>query len=389
MRIVDVQAYPLMQPIEPLDQVPVSVPKPTSTGRLIFGGYRALLVRIETDEGISGVGEGLVRLAPRATEHIVLEVKPLLIGRDPLEVEVIWDDLYSTMANRGHDRGFMLEAISAVDIALWDVYGKALGLSVGQALGGIRTPRVPCYASSVRIKDPTKCAEDAARLVADGFNAIKLKVGRGPDRVDEDIDAVREVRSAIGPDVDLMVDANCGFNFRNAVRVGRALEECNVAWFEEPLPPNDLEHYRLLREKLDVPIAAGETWFSRFDYRRPLQMGAVDIVQPDVSRCGGITEARRIAWLASAFNCDYAPHTGQSSLVCLVASLHLASSMPNVVNYEFVTSDWSPSTGNALRLELGSPDLNCLRDGSFLALPTDPGLGVEINWQKVEEYRVG
>lgn len=388
MRITDIQTYALMCPIEEMEQVPVSVPRPDTTGKLIFAGYRSLIVRIETDEGISGAGEGLVRLAPKATEQIVLELRSLLIGKDPGDVEVLWDDLFSTMENRGHNRGFMLEALSAIDMALWDINAQAAGVPLANALGGVRQSSVPCYASSIRIRNPDEVAADAASLVASGFSALKMKIGRGAHRVDEDIEAVQAVRAAIGPGVRLMVDANGGFNLADAVRVARELERCNVLWFEEPLPSLDLEHYRLLRRKVDIPIAAGETWFTRFDFLRALRMEAVDIVQPDVSRCGGFTEAKRIAWLASTFHCSYAPHTGQSSALCLLASIHLAASMPNTLYYEYVSTDWSPSTSNPLRTEIVQPALESFRNGGRVNVPSAPGLGVEIDWTEVARHRV-
>jgi len=388
LRITDVKTFALMCPIEEMLQVPVSVPRPQTTGRIIFAGYRSLLVRIETDSGLSGVGEGLVRLAPKATEEIVLELKPLLIDKDPADVEILWDDMFSTMENRGHNRGFMLEAISAIDMALWDLHAKSTGITLAQALGGVRQESIPSYASSIRIKKPEDAATDARELVASGFGAVKMKIGRGAHRLHEDIDSVNAVRDAIGPEAQLMVDANGGFNLANAVRMARELERSNVAWFEEPLPSADLEGYRMLRRKVDLPIAAGEAWFTRFDFARALRMEAVDIVQPDVSRCGGFTEARRIAWLASTFNCDYAPHTGQSSAVCLVGSIHLAASMPNATYYEYVSTDWSPQTSNPLRTSIANPSLASLLNESHVTLPTGPGIGVNINWDEVKKYIV-
>lgn len=387
MRITNVDAYPLVATIGDLKQAPVSVPRPAATQRLIFAGYRSLIVRIGTDEGLIGTGEGLARLAPDATANIVAELAPLVVGRDPRDVELIWEDLFATMVNRGHNRGFMLEAISAIDIALWDLVAQTRQEPLYASLGGLRNPAVPCYASSIRIKAIDEAVHDAQDLVRRGFQAIKLKIGRGADRVGEDIECVQAVRTAIGPSVGLMVDANCGYRLADAVRVGRALEACGAAWFEEPLPPDDLDGYRLLRSKIDVPLAAGETWFTRFDFREALVREAVDIVQPDVSRCGGISEARRIAWLASAFHCAYAPHTGQSSIVCLVASLHLALSMPNVLSYEYVSTDWSATTPNPLRQRLGRPGLETFfLEGTVP--PSRPGLGLDIDLAVLEEFTV-
>jgi D-arabinonate dehydratase/D-galactarolactone cycloisomerase len=338
MKIVSVKIWPLIVPINDLTDAPVSVPNPEITSGLIFKGYRSVLIQVHTDSGVCGVGEGLTRLAPRATMEILKECSEALIGRDPLETELIWDDLYSLMLNRGHNRGFMLEAIAAIDIALWDIRGKALGLPLFKCLGGSAAP-IPCYASSLRIKKPEVTAQEAKELVASGFRGIKLKVGRGRNRLLEDIDSVNAVREAVGPSIRIMVDANCGFSLGQAVRFGRELDRLDITWFEEPLQPENLMDYKILRSKIDTPIAAGETWFTRYDFRDALLAGAFDIAQPDVARSGGITETKKIADLTSAFHVEFAPHTGQSSIVCLTAALHLAASVPSTSYYEFIAVD--------------------------------------------------
>ncbi|MEX2533962.1 MAG: mandelate racemase/muconate lactonizing enzyme family protein [Trueperaceae bacterium] len=375
-----------MAPLDHFVEAPVSVPRAANTAGLIFAGYRCLLVRIDTDDGLTGIGEGLVRLAPRATAAIVEALKPLLVGRDPAEVDVIWEDLYATMVNRGHTKGFMLEAISAIDIALWDVLGQHRGEPLHRLLGGSHHATIPCYASSVRIKPPDQAARDAEELVADGFTALKLKVGRGAGRLREDLEAVAAVRDAIGPHVELMVDANGGYDLATARTVAHELARHRVAWFEEPLPSDDLRGYAALRRVSSVPIAAGETWFTRVDFREALLHEAVDIVQPDVSRCGGISEARKIAQLASAFHLAYAPHTGQSSAVCLATSMHLAAAAPNTLTYEFIASDWSKTAANPLRTRLTDFDFEASREGARVRPPNRPGIGLRVDWDAVAEY---
>jgi L-alanine-DL-glutamate epimerase-like enolase superfamily enzyme len=365
------------------------VPRAGATADVIFAGYRSLLVRIDTDEGLSGVGEGLVRLAPRASAAIVEELRPLLSGRDPRDVDVIWEDLFATMVNRGHTKGFMIEAISAIDIALWDLVAQARGEPLYRSLGGAHHARVPCYASSVRIKPPEEAAADAEALANDGFVAIKLKIGRGPGRVQEDLDAVDAVRAALPGEVALMVDANGGYDLATARTVARHLACIGVAWFEEPLATDDLDGYRTLRRDGQLPIAAGETWFTRYDFREAFVREAVDIVQPDVSRCGGISEARKIAQMASAFHLDYAPHTGQSSAVCLAASLHLAVALPNARWYEFIAADWSATQANPLRERISDFDFAASRRGADVVAPEGPGLGLEVDWDAVEGYVIG
>lgn len=386
MKITSVRAYPLMSKIDGLLEAPVSVPRASATANLIFAGYRSLLVRIDTDDGRHGVGEGLVRLAPAATAAIVDALAPLLIGRDARHVDVIWEDLYATMVNRGHTRGFMIEAISAIDIALWDLVGKHYGVPIHQVLGGAHADEVPCYASSVRIKAPEAAAADAKALADDGFAAIKLKVGRGPGRMAEDVESVHAVRDAIGPDVQLMVDANGGFDLARAKQILPELEAASVTWFEEPVMNDDLAAYRALRRRANIPICAGETWFTRYDFRDALVHEAVDIVQPDVSRAGGISESMKIARMASAFNVAFAPHTGQSSAVCLASSLHVAAAASNTLTYEFIAADWSASQTNPLRTSLTTFDFEGSRAGATVRIPQEPGIGLDVHWDVVDQF---
>jgi D-galactarolactone cycloisomerase len=388
VKITRVRAYPLMSAIEGLSEAPVSVPRASNTAGLIFAGYRSLLVRIDTDEGFTGVGEGLVRLAPHATAAIVTELEGLLIGRDPIDVDVIWEDLYATMANRGHTRGFMIEAIAGIDIALWDLIGQARGEPLHRLLGGAHRRSSPCYASSLRIKPAEQVAADARALVADGFTAVKLKIGRPNRRLDDDLAAIHAVRNAIGPNVELMVDANGAYGVADALYVARGMAGANVRWFEEPIAADDLPGYRRLRSRSDVPIAAGETWFTRFDFRDAFLHEAIDIAQPDVSRCGGVSEARKIATLAHAFHVDFAPHTGQSSAVCLATSMHLAVAAPNAITYEFIAADWSATQANPLRTSISDFDFEATRSGGSVTPPTRPGIGMTIDWEAVERYVV-
>lgn len=386
MKIRRVRAFPLLARIDDLGEPPVSVPRAKATAGLIFGGYRSLLVRVDTDAGYSGAGEGLVRLAPLATAAIVDELASLLIGRDPFDVDVIWEDLYATMVNRGHNRGFMLEAISAIDIALWDIIGQARGEPLHRSLGGAHRASVPCYASSLRIKPPDGVVKDARALVEAGFDAVKLKIGRPGRRLDDDVAAVHAVRGAIGPSVDLMVDANGAYSVADAAYVAAGIADAKVRWFEEPIAADDLRGYRRLRNQISMPIAAGETWFTRYDFREAFVRDAIDIAQPDVSRCGGVSEAMKIAHMASAFHVDYAPHTGQSSAVCLAASMHLAIAVPNAITYEFIAADWSGTQPNPLRTSISDFDFEATRSGGMVTPPTTPGIGLTVDWEALAAY---
>ncbi len=387
LKITDVTAVSLVVPIQERMKAPISLPYADELGPIVFGQYRTTLVRIKTDEGIEGVGECMVRLAPTATREIVHALRPVLVGKDPYDVEVIWERLYGMMMNRGHDKGFYLEAVSGIDIALWDIMGKAEGKPVAALLGGIANATFPVYASSVRFRGFEQTLADAKKFVEKGYRAIKIKVGQNPRRFVDDIEVVRTIRGELGSDIDLMVDANCGYDVGTAVAVGRKLEELDVRWFEEPIAPDDLQGYELLQRKLDIPIAGGETQFSRFGMRDILSRRLIDIVQPNVSRAGGFTECRKIAALASAFHVPYAPHTGSSSAICIAASMQLAAALPTSLIFESMESDWSKTQENPLRQRLAPAPIATFSDGNF-TLDQRPGLGVTLNEEIVAAYTV-
>src|ERR671921_466563 len=289
---------------------------------VVFGRYQTTVVKVHTDEGVTGIGECISRLAPTATRDIVETIKPVLLGRDPRDVEVIWEILYGIMMNRGHNKGFYIEAISGIDIALWDAMAKYEGVPLYKLLGGLHNNPLECYASSIFMK--------------------------------EDLES--------------------------------SLEEAHVYWFEEPLTPDNLDGYRRLSDKLSVPIAAGETEFTRWGFRDLITKGGIGIVQPNVARTGGVTECKKIAALASAYHIPYAPHTGTSSLVCLAASLQLSAYLPNFLIYEYMRADWDEE-GNPLRTQLAQESFEDFRDG-YLYVPEKPGIGMELNEEVVERYRV-
>ena len=384
MRITKVDVINLFAPIPRGETPPINLPFAERIASVVFGGYRATLVRVHTDAGIDGIGECMVRLAPRATGALVEELAPILIDQDPRDVEPIWDTLYATMRQRGHVPGMMVEAISGIDIALWDILGKEAGLRVCKLLGGQYRDRLWCYASSLRIRDLDTIVKEAVRYVEMGFTAMKLKVGRDLERTFQSVAAVRK---AIGEQIQLSVDANCAFDVRTALQVGRRLEEYGVQWFEEPIPPDDVEGYAELARALDVPVAAGECEFTRWGVKELLVHRAVDIIQPDVARAGGFSECRKIAALSTAFNIAYAPHTGASSAVCLAASVQLAAALPNFLIYEYMRGDWSARQHNPLREDLVRESAEVFEKGNIL-VPSRPGIGVELNEEVVSRYRV-
>jgi D-arabinonate dehydratase/D-galactarolactone cycloisomerase len=388
-RITRVEAISLYVPIEDEIEAPVAVPHAAALTEVIFSGYRTTLVRIETDCGLTGTGECMVRLAPTATRAIVEDIAPILIGRDPLDREAIWELLFGVMMNRGHNRGMFVEAISGIDIALWDLAGLILDLPLYTLLGGRHHDRLAAYASSLRLRRMDEVVAQAQEFKARGFTAMKIKIGRNVDRPAADIDFVAAIRDAVDPEIRLMVDANCAWSedVATALQVGRALEKLDIYWFEEPIAPNDIDGYAHLANRLDIRIAAGEADFMAFGTRDFLRRRAIDIVQPNISRTGGITEARRIAALARAFHIPYAPHTGSCSAVCLAATLQFAVALPNFLTFEFMQSDWSKSQPNPLRHQLLKAPVEKLVDG-FMEVPERPGIGVDLDLDIVDRYRV-
>lgn len=354
------------------------MPKPWRIGGYVLTHGYATLVEIETDEGITGVGEAIARLGPGAAKAIVDEILgPAITGADPMEVEGLWDRMFRMMRNRGHSRGFFMEAISGVDIALWDIVGKALDMPVHRALMGCNRKEVPAYASSIFWDTPLAMAEVAASLVAKGWNILKVKVGQG---VETDFACLSEIRKAVGPDIKLVVDCNCAFNCTDAILLGRKLEGLDVRWIEEPVPPDDLDGYRTIADKLDMPVAGGEAEFDINGIRLLLETG-VRVLQPDVTRSGGITGTRKIATLCQIMHVPYCPHTGASSAVCMAASLQMSAAMPNFEIYENMVGD------NPLEMSLLKEPLP-IAQNSVRPVPQRPGLGIELDQKMVAKFRI-
>jgi D-galactarolactone cycloisomerase len=346
-------------------------------------GYKlarqAAFVEIETDEGISGYGPcsfGSVSLDLASVAALIEKTySPALVGQDPGRIEHHWDRIYYGAITRTHGpRGVGVAMLSAIDIALWDLKGKALGVPVYELLGGaVRDPQ-PLYVSSVYWAPPEQAAAQARVFVDDGFKAFKVKVGLD---VANDIESLHAIRDEVGYDVDMLVDANQCYTRHLALQVGRELEKLRVFFYEEPLPTDDVEGHRFLAEKLDVRIATGENMYTRWDFMPFLSAGAVHVVQADASRCGGISEAAKIADVAGAFHAHFVPHTFSDALT-VVANLHVVAARANAPIMEY------DRTWNPLQTELvkNPPDV---RD-SAIELPSGPGLGVDIDWDFVADH---
>lgn len=358
MRIEAVDAYVLTVPL----------PTPWRIGTATMETASAVIVRVGTDAGIWGTGECLARLGAHATAAIVREVlAPVILQRDPLEIEAIWHAMVNVMRHRGHMRGYFMEAVSGVDIALWDIAGRALELPVYRVLFGVGRTTIPCYASSIFLSTPDEAVNQGRAIVARGFKAIKLKIGRG---VEADVEVVAALRDGLGPHVAIMVDANGRYSLAEARRLARDFEQLGVHWFEEPLPADDIDGYAELRRTCRLMLAAGEAEFTAQGARALIERRLVDIIQPDVARAGGVTGCRKIANLAEAHNVAYQPHTGASSAVCIAASLHLAAALPNVTIYEHMVAEQPLQ-------KIVHPDLPIPVNGQ-ITLPEGSGLGVTL-----------
>lgn len=349
----------------------------------------ALLVEVHTDAGLVGLGEAF-GAAPAPIKATIDDVyTPLLLGRNPLDTAVIWQELYNRLRDHGQ-KGVVIEALSAVDMALWDLKGKALGLPVHQLLGGAFRKEVPAYATGLYRRlvpdHAAALAAEAAGYVEQGYGAVKLKVGFG---LADDERAVRAVRRAIGPGVRLMIDANHGYNARTAIQLGRRIAEHDIEWFEEPVPPEDLEGYLEVKAALPMPIAGGEAEFTRFGMRHLLAHRALDVLQPDLCVTGGFSEALHVAHLAAAWNVQVLPHVWGSG-VAVAAALHFAAALPDYPPGLHPAPVWfeRDCTPNVFRERLCLEPVAAVVDGR-LAVPEAPGLGVSLDPNVVERYRVG
>lgn len=373
MQVRSVEAIPLEVRLE----------RPWRTGVATFSSYCMVLVRVTTDDGLVGHGECLARYQPRSWSDLVNDVLgPKVVGSDPFDVEGVWDTLYRGFGSfSGHSRGIFVEAISGIDIALWDLMGKATGKPVHKLLGGCGRERIAAYGSSVLVQEEAAMVRSALTMVERGFTSMKVKIGRSVERERRVLSAIRE---AVGDDVTLTVDANGAYLYPEAVRIAEVLEDLDIAWFEEPLKTEERRGYAKLRQATRVPLAAGEGEFTRFGMHELLETNAIDVIQPDVARSGGITETRKMWPMATLYGARYAPHVGASGAVCAAASVHLAASAPNFYTYECSVNP------NPLRDALAVEPVghgSQVEDGS-LPVPDRPGLGIEIDEAVVERYRL-
>jgi L-alanine-DL-glutamate epimerase-like enolase superfamily enzyme len=348
-KIADVRAVPLAIPLR--EATPVS---PWAAG-----AAKQVLVRVTTDGGLVGWGECFAYGAPFAVANVVDEaLAPLLVGQDATAIERLTDAMHRALMIWGR-RGLAMFAVSGVELALWDLAGKARGVPVWALLGGLAQPRVRAYASLMRYTAASDVARVAAAAVARGYTAVKLH--------QTDVDAVAAAREAVGATVDVMLDTNCPWTVEDAIRMGRRLERYELRWLEEPVwPPEDYAGLARVRAAVRIPIATGENDGTMFGHAAILAAGAADIVQPSVTKVGGLGEMRKIAALAAAAGVTFVPHSYYFG-PGLAATLHLCAATPGVPYMEFPPGE--------LDAPLTREPIRCV-DGMVIA-GDQPGLGAD------------
>src|SRR5271167_5234475 len=363
----------------PMDAVSPMLTKATM-GTFAFHGW--LIVEIFTDNGLVGIGNAA--LAPRVTKQVIdLYLKPLLIGNDPWDIEFLWQHMYRKTMAFGR-KGVAMVAISAVDIALWDLLGKSAKQPVYRLLGGRTKKRIPVYASRLYSMPLDQLRVEAQRYKDEGYKAMKLRFGWGPvdgaEGMQRNVELVRTVREVVGDGIDVMADAYMGWTLDYAKRMLPLLEPFNLRWLEEPVIPDDMQGYAELKSCARIPIAGGEHEFTQYGFRDLLEARAVDYIQFDTNRVGGITQARKISALAESYSVPVIPHAGQMhNYHVVMASLNspMAEYFP-IVDVE---------VGNELFWYIfeGEPKA---RDG-FVDLDDNvPGLGLTVNEKALTKFEV-
>lgn len=379
MRILDLKTHVLSTPLD--EEFAFSMGWVNRRG--------AMLVELVADDGTTGWGEALCHgLQPPEIAATIVQtaLKPIVVGADPFDVDVLWERMYNRTRPFGQ-KGAVPNAISAVDIAIWDCLGRALNKPVHKLLGGAYRTEVQPYATGFyrvrRGSYPADAVAEARRHVDRGFGAMKLKIGFG---VEQDIAYVKSVRDAIGADPRLMVDANHAYDVGAARRILKAIERERIHWFEEPISPEDIDGYKELKSLTDIYLAVGENEFTKIGFREWISRRAVDIVQPDLCSAGGFTECRKIAALAQAWHMPLIPHVWGSG-IGLAAALQFIAALPPaplalhpvepMLEYD--------QSAHPFRQDLifGAIAMK----GGMVPIPDAPGLGIEVDREVLERYR--
>ncbi len=368
MKIIELKAYPTSFPVPPEDSVTLGI------GRAVKRD--AVVVKVTTDDGVVGWGESHHGRAPGAVAHLVnTTLRQLVLGMDAADVVGVWGRIYKMqLGSHGMGAGTAL-AMSGIDQALWDIRGKVTGWPLYRLLGGTSRP-VPAYAGGVSLgyQEPAALVDEARPLVAAGYRAVKLRVGDTPAR---DLERVAAVRKAFGDGLVILVDANTGYSVADARAAMPGLDAHGVGWLEEPFAAHDHRSYALAATFGRVPLAAGENHYTRFEFTRVIEDRVITILQPDLSKTGGITEGLRIAAMASAWKLSVNPHTSMTGLN-MAASIHFLAAIDNAGYFEA-----DVSKGNLFRDTLVGTPYTLGKDGCVRPLEK-PGVGVEVD----EEFLV-
>ncbi|MCG9793715.1 mandelate racemase/muconate lactonizing enzyme family protein [Flavobacterium algicola] len=341
-----------------------------------YSERRICVVKVTSDSGHVGWGEGY---GPAGLIKAGIEfLTPHVVGMNPLQTETIWSVMYRRTLDFAR-RGVLVAAISAIDVALWDLKGKILEQPVHQLLGGKKRDTIVPYATGMYFTEggvmADKLCKEALEYVNLGYKAMKMKVGL---TLEEDIENVKKLRETIGPDVKLMIDSNHAYNLREAVQLANAVEKYDISWFEEPISPEYYDQYAELRTKTTIPISGGECEYLRFGFQTLLQSKSVDIIQPDICATGGLTEAKRIGTLATVYGVEVVPHTWGTG-IAFAAALHFISNldcMPGRLRSPecYIEHD---RTENPLREQLTTSDM--VFDKGLIKVSDKPGLGFTLN----------
>ena len=385
MKITKVEAYWL--------RCPIPEKKQHRSDYGLLTDFDMTLVVVTTDNGLQGYGEakaavGSSGVCASIVSCIENELRPILIGQEAGQISKLWEQMYNGTRDhyalkRGRtfpilgSRGLTISAMSGIDMALWDLKGKALGVPVVDLLGGAMRDKMEAYASG-GWADADSIGEQLLGYTAKGFKAIKMRVGVMDHTVNYSIERVKAARKALGPDIKIMTDAHGTMNVPEAKRFCKGVEECNLYWFEEPISPDNKKGCAEVRAATYVPIAAGESEYTRFDMRDLVDLRAVDVLQPDAAIIGGITETVRVANLAATYQIELAPHCWGSAF-SFMAGVNVAFASPSACIIEF------SSGGNPMMYDLVKENITA-KDG-FIERPTAPGLGMSVDWDFVKAYK--
>lgn len=346
---------------------------------------RICLVKITTEDGTIGWGEGYgpADVLSSAVDYL----SQYVVGQNPLNNEVIWDYMYRKTLDYAR-KGILVAAMSAIDVAIWDLKGKILQVPVHQLLGGKKRDAITPYATGLYFRESAdlnkSLADEAVEYKRLGYRALKMKVGLG---VKQDVEMVSAVRQAIGDDMELMVDSNHAYNLREAIQLANGIEPYDISWFEEPISPEFYGQYRELRKRTTIPIASGECEYLRYGFQELLKNQSVDIVQPDICACGGLTEAKKISTLASTYGVELVPHSW-GTYIAISAAMHFVSNLSELPGRMNKPNFWieHDRTSNELRDRVTIPDFE-VTNGELI-VSDKVGLGVTVDEDALSKYRI-